>query len=107
MSNQSFRLFWLPLKVFSYQQVEATEVVSSTPCTFEQVIATLGITTTEEINLDRNARLVKLPAMWQMVPSDVSPFQRRLVDADGNQLLKLFLESGGSGAMQLMVAPAL
>ena len=43
-------------------------------------------------------------AGWQIVDSDVSPYQKRLVNPDGVQVAKLFYkESFHSGSMQLMV----
>jgi hypothetical protein len=41
---------------------------------------------------------------WQIVDSDVSPYQKRLVMPDGTQVAKLFYkESFHSGSIELMV----
>ncbi len=81
---------WLPTKVFHN--------------TFDAIAAQFGLTPTG--TPDNNGfREMNVPDGWHIEDSTESVFQKRLVDASGTHIAKLFYKpgsQGGGGAMQLL-----
>jgi hypothetical protein len=67
--------------------------------TFER---TLGVQRTGSVDTHNTCYQVIAPADWTIGDSDVSPWQKRLIDGNGKHLARLFYKPLGGAAMQLM-----
>lgn len=88
MSPAQVRILWLPKRVnhATWADVEA-----------------LGVVRTGNENFSYFE--TRVPADWQIVDTDISIYQKRLVDGSGKHLAKLFYKpgsQGGGGSMELI-----
>jgi len=82
------KLIYLPKRVFHAD--------------WETVERTLGVTRTGAEDAHNSCFQVTVPADWTFGDSDVSPWQKRLIDGNGKHLAKLFYKPLGGASMELM-----